>query len=219
MLTRGPPAPGAMRPGEEPPAAGGAPELELLEQLKLRAAERIDEAAGRLGALSRAIWSEPELAYAEHRAHGLLTRFFQGEPPAAAAAWAVQPHYGLPTAFRAEWAPPGAASAASPLQLAFLCEYDALPGIGHACGHNLIAEVGAAAALGVQGALESFPGPPPPVKVRRDPARGSITCPGRCRPGTRGARCLPRAPVSSHPGRCSAPRRPSLAWVEGRDPG
>lgn len=154
-----------MRPGEEPPAAGGAPELELLEQLKLRAAERIDEAAGRLGALSRAIWSEPELAYAEHRAHGLLTRFFQGEPPAAAAAWAVQPHYGLPTAFRAEWAPPGAASAASPLQLAFLCEYDALPGIGHACGHNLIAEVGAAAALGVQGALESFPGPPPPVKV------------------------------------------------------
>ncbi|CAK6446773.1 unnamed protein product [Pipistrellus nathusii] len=155
-----------MRPGEEPPAAGGAPELELLElleQLKLRAAERIDEAAGRLGALSRAIWSEPELAYAEHRAHGLLTRFFQGEPPAAA--WAVQPHYALPTAFRAEWAPPGAASAASPLQLGFLCEYDALPGIGHACGHNLIAEVGAAAALGVQGALESLPGPPPPVKV------------------------------------------------------
>nr|KAF6363437.1 peptidase M20 domain containing 2 [Pipistrellus kuhlii] len=152
-----------MRPGEEPRAAGGAPELELLEQLKLRAAERIDEAAGRLGALSRAIWSEPELAYAEHRAHRLLTRFFQGERPAAA--WAVQPHYGLPTAFRAEWAPPGAASAASPLQLAFLCEYDALPGIGHACGHNLIAEVGAAAALGVQGALESLPGPPPPVKV------------------------------------------------------
>lgn len=52
-----------------------------------------------------------------------------------------------------------------PLQLGFLCEYDALPGLGHACGHNLIAEVGAAAALGVKGALEGRPGPPPPVKV------------------------------------------------------
>lgn len=147
-------------------ACGGASEL---ERLKLRAAERIDEAAERLGALSRAIWSEPELAYEEHRAHGELTRFFQREPPAAS--WTVQPHYQLATAFRAEWGPPGVRSAASPLHLGFLCEYDALPGLGHACGHNLIAEVGAAAALGVKGALETLPGPPPPVKVRWRRAR------------------------------------------------
>ncbi|XP_070274200.1 xaa-Arg dipeptidase isoform X2 [Myotis yumanensis] len=156
-----------MSPGEERPveggACGGGGGASELEQLKLRAAERIDEAAERLGALSRAIWSAPELAYEEHRAHGVLTRFFQSEPPAAS--WTVQPHYQLATAFRAEWEPPGARSAASPLHLGFLCEYDALPGIGHACGHNLIAEVGAAAALGVKGALETLPGPPPPVKV------------------------------------------------------
>lgn len=167
-----------MRPGEGRPAEGGAcdgdPEVELLELLKLRAAERIDEAAERLGALSRAIWSEPELAYEEHHAHGVLTRFFDQEPPAAS--WVVQPHYQLPTAFRAEWAPPGArapGAEASALQLGFLCEYDALPGIGHACGHNLIAEVGAAAALGLRAALESLPGLQPPVKVRwgRGPSR------------------------------------------------
>uniref|UniRef100_A0A2K6F0N5 Xaa-Arg dipeptidase n=1 Tax=Propithecus coquereli TaxID=379532 RepID=A0A2K6F0N5_PROCO len=155
-----------MGPGEERPVAAGACEgVSKLELLKLRAAERIDEAAERLGALSRAIWSEPELAYEEHHAHRVLTRFFEQEPPAAA--WAVQPHYQLPTAFRAEWEPPGgrASAALRPLHVAFLCEYDALPGIGHACGHNLIAEVGAAAALGVKGALEGLPGPPPPVKV------------------------------------------------------
>ncbi|GAB5571719.1 peptidase M20 domain-containing protein 2 [Prionailurus iriomotensis] len=152
-----------MRPGEERPLEGGACSgVSQLELLKLRAAERIDEAAERLGALSRAIWSEPELAYEEHRAHGVLTRFFEREPPAAS--WAVQPHYQLATAFRAEWEPLGVRAARRPLQLGFLCEYDALPGIGHACGHNLIAEVGAAAALGVKGALEGLPGPPPPVK-------------------------------------------------------
>lgn len=179
-------------------ARGGAPALELLELLKLRAAERIDQAAERLGALSRAIWSEPELAYQEHRAHGALTRFFQREPPAAS--WAVQPHYQLATAFRAEWAPPGAGSARSPLHLGFLCEYDALPGLGHACGHNLIAEVGAAAALGVKGALEDLPGPPPPVKVRWGPGAGlpspapAGTEPGMAGPGASRAHLCPPAP-------------------------
>uniref|UniRef100_A0A8C6RXZ7 Xaa-Arg dipeptidase n=2 Tax=Nannospalax galili TaxID=1026970 RepID=A0A8C6RXZ7_NANGA len=147
---------------EEKPAEPGASDIPDLEMLKRRAAERIDQAAERLGALSRAIWSEPELAYEEYRAHGVLTRFFEREPPASS--WAVQPHYGLPTAFRAEWAPPGAAAEPRALQLGFLCEYDALPDLGHACGHNLIAEVGAAAALGLRAALESVPGPPP-VKV------------------------------------------------------
>ncbi|XP_006902131.1 PREDICTED: peptidase M20 domain-containing protein 2-like [Elephantulus edwardii] len=157
-----------MRAGFEKPVerrlSVGLSELELL---KLRAAELIDEAAERLGALSCAIWSEPELAYEEHHAHQVLTSFLEQKSPAAS--WSVQPHYQLPTAFRAEWDPPGlqAAPGASRhlLHLGFLCEYDALPGIGHACGHNLIAEVGVAAALGMKGALESLPGPPPPVKV------------------------------------------------------
>ncbi|XP_077160779.1 xaa-Arg dipeptidase-like [Paroedura picta] len=128
-----------------------------LEELKRRAGECIEASSEALGALSREIWSRPELAYEERQAHGALTRFFAGRP-----AWSVQPRYKLETAFRADWAwapggPPSAAAAAEPpLRLGFLCEYDALPGIGHACGHNLIAEVGAAAALGLKGALESL---------------------------------------------------------------
>lgn len=188
-----------MRPGEERPLEGGACSgVSQLELLKLRAAERIDEAAERLGALSRAIWSEPELAYEEHRAHGVLTRFFEREPPAAS--WAVQPHYQLATAFRAEWEPLGVLAARRPLQLGFLCEYDALPGIGHACGHNLIAEVGAAAALGVKGALEGLPGPPPPVKVRWGPGAGfsspaqTGSYPGTAGPGASRAHLPPRSP-------------------------
>ena len=36
-----------------------------------------------------------------------------------------------------------------------ICDYDALPKIGHACGHNLIAEAGVAAGIGVKAYLES----------------------------------------------------------------
>ncbi|MEE6475797.1 hypothetical protein FKM82_010861 [Ascaphus truei] len=138
-------------------AALGGTEPSLLDQCKQRAAEIIQQEAERLSALSRDIWSQPELAYQEHRAHDTLTRFFSSCP-----SWEVQPHYKLDTAFRAEWGPVPAAAAA--LHVGFLCEYDALPGLGHACGHNLIAEVGAAAALGLKGALESVQ-PPRAVKI------------------------------------------------------
>ncbi|XP_062980953.1 xaa-Arg dipeptidase [Elgaria multicarinata webbii] len=147
-----------MRPNE----AVEVPALAVrLEELKRRAAECIEASSERLGELSREIWSRPELAYEEHQAHGAMTRFFASRPSptSAAAAWSVQRNYKLETAFRADWqwdGGPGEAGQALPLRLGFLCEYDALPGIGHACGHNLIAEVGAGAALGLKGALESL---------------------------------------------------------------
>ncbi|XP_025949174.1 xaa-Arg dipeptidase isoform X2 [Dromaius novaehollandiae] len=149
-----------MRPQE--PAQGGPAAMAAaalpplaLEKLKQRACESVELNAARLGALSHDIWSRPELAYEEHQAHDAMTRFFSsGELPGAA--WAVQPRYKLGTAFRAEWGT-AAPQGLRPRRVAFLCEYDALPGIGHACGHNLIAEVGAAAALGLKAALESLP--------------------------------------------------------------
>lgn len=113
-----------------------------------------------LHALSRAIWSRPELAGEETFAHDTLVEFFSREPD-----WTVQPQYHLPTAFRASWGPPTGSGEAPGLNVGFLCEYDALPGIGHACGHNLIAEVGVAAALGLKAALEAQRDPPVPVKV------------------------------------------------------
>ncbi|KAK2524113.1 Pm20d2 [Columba guinea] len=147
-----------MRP-QDLPQGGPAAALPALETLKQRACESVELNAARLGALSRDIWSRPELAYEERQAHDTMTRFFSsGELPGAA--WAVQPRYKLDTAFRADWGT-AAPQGARPLRVAFLCEYDALPGIGHACGHNLIAEAGAAAALGLKAALESLPQPAP----------------------------------------------------------
>lgn len=156
--------------GPQEPAQGPAAALEALKQ---RACEAVERSAARLGGLSRDIWSRPELAYEELGAHDTMSRFFGGgELPGAA--WAVRPRYELPTAFRADWgtaAPPPA----RPLRIAFLCEYDALPGIGHACGHNLIAEVGAGAALGLKAALESLPQPPAvAVQVRALPRAEAV---------------------------------------------
>lgn len=119
---------------------------ELLTELKDGVRRSIDEASAKLHGLSEDIWSCPELAYQEARAHSRLVAFFTHEP-----GWTVDAHFKLETAFRAVWRTGGDGER---VNVGFLCEYDALPGIGHACGHNLIAEVGAAAALGLKAALE-----------------------------------------------------------------
>ena len=60
---------------------------------------------------------------------------------------------GLPTAFRAvrDGVRPGPA-------VALLCEYDALPGMGHACGHNVIATMGAGAGFALAPLMDELPG-------------------------------------------------------------
>ena len=49
--------------------------------------------------------------------------------------------------------------------IAILCEYDALPEVNHGCGHNLIAEVGIAASLGIKAALEKLGSHPGQVSI------------------------------------------------------
>lgn len=77
--------------------------------------------------LSREIHADPELAYQEHRAADRICAILKRHGHAV-----ERPLGGLDTAFRARVGPPGPA-------VTLLAEYDALPGIGHACGHNLIA--------------------------------------------------------------------------------
>ncbi|KAF9508824.1 hypothetical protein BS47DRAFT_1384602 [Hydnum rufescens UP504] len=90
----------------------------------------------------------PELAFKEEYAHKVLTEFMEAH------GFSVTRHYlGLETAWRAAW------SNVSPCKrsvrtIGFNSEMDALPGIGHACGHNLIAIEGVAAALGTKHAME-----------------------------------------------------------------
>uniref|UniRef100_A0A8C4RQV4 Peptidase M20 domain-containing protein 2 n=1 Tax=Erpetoichthys calabaricus TaxID=27687 RepID=A0A8C4RQV4_ERPCA len=139
---------------------------EKLQHCKVQASNCIEAARESLGELSTAIWSCPELAFQETQAHDTLVRFFTVKQKG----WVVQSHYKLETAFRATWGPVGGKENDRPINVGFLCEYDALPDIGHACGHNLIAEVGAAAALGLRGALESLETLPVRVTVLGTPA-------------------------------------------------
>ena len=56
----------------------------------------------------------------------------------------------MDTAFRATYA-----GQKEKPHISVLCEYDALPEIGHSCGHNLIAEVGVASGLGIKAAMDA----------------------------------------------------------------
>ncbi len=96
----------------------------------------IDASRGELTALSRRIHANPELGYEEEQASGWL------EETLDAAGFSVEPGIcGLPTAFRAT-------KGSGPLHIVVCAEYDALPGIGHACGHNVIAASAAGAGIG-----------------------------------------------------------------------
>ncbi|XP_071334484.1 peptidase M20 domain-containing protein 2-like [Trachinotus anak] len=132
---------------------------ELLVELKQRVGCCVDEARAKLHSLSQDIWSHPELAYEERKAHDRLVEFFSQEQ-----GWKVDSHFTLETAFRATWRAEGSEQG-DVVNVGFLCEYDALPDIGHACGHNLIAEAGAAAALGLKAVLESAQNVLIPVQV------------------------------------------------------
>lgn len=106
------------------------------EILKQKAKEAIDVYSSELYDLNKNIWENPELCFKEAYAHDRLTKFLVER------GFDVTPHYTLDTAFRAECGEDGG------LTVGLISEYDALPEVGHACGHNLIAESGVAAALG-----------------------------------------------------------------------
>ena len=106
-----------------------------LAEVKKEVCEYIDSIAPDLVEISQAIHSKPELGYEEHFAHNCLT-----EALLQKGLEVEKGAYELETAFEAK------AGSSGPV-IALLCEYDALPGIGHACGHNIIAAAGIGAGL------------------------------------------------------------------------
>lgn len=104
---------------------------------KERAARTVSADAERLIQLSEQLHAHPETAWEEHQSARWVADTLDE------AGFAVTPGYlGLDTAFLATYG-------SGPFRLGICAEYDALPGLGHACGHNLIAAiaVGAARAL------------------------------------------------------------------------
>jgi amidohydrolase len=123
--------------------------------------EAIDAAADDLIALSKFIHANPEVALEEVLASAACADFLEARGFVVDRGVA-----GLPTAFTA------AAGSGAP-SIAYLSEYDALPGVGHGCGHNLIAIVGLGAGLGLAAALHHLGGRGN-VKIFGTPAEEAI---------------------------------------------
>ena len=109
---------------------------------KSGAQERLDAVKDDLVALSRRIHANPELGYEEEQASTWLAETLDS------AGFAVERGIcDLPTAFRAT-------KGSGPLHIAICAEYDALPGVGHACGHNVIAAMSTGAAIAAAAAAD-----------------------------------------------------------------
>jgi amidohydrolase len=117
-----------------------------MADLKDSIAQAVDRLADQLEALSHRIHAHPELAYQEVKACGWLGEFLTQQ------GYKVEPGVGgVETAFRAT------IETGDGPTIAILCEYDALPGIGHACGHNVIATAGAGAGAALAAVKAALP--------------------------------------------------------------
>jgi amidohydrolase len=106
-----------------------------LDEAKRRLCDEVDRRAELLVSVSHDLHAHPEEQFDEHHAHDALTAALEAE--------------GLPTERHAYGEPTGFAARAGDdgPTVAVMLEYDALPGIGHACGHNVIAAAGLGAGL------------------------------------------------------------------------
>lgn len=102
--------------------------------------------AGDLDALALDLHAHPEEAFQEHYAAGRIADLVGADVGYA----------GLETALRVDAQTPGFDPDRHPT-IAILAEYDALPGIGHGCGHNLIAAAGVGGFLAARRALPALP--------------------------------------------------------------
>ena len=106
-------------------------------ELKAAAESAIRGEAEPLQRLSHAIHGAPELAFEEHRAASAIQEFLEERRIVV-----KRPAYGLDTALCAQL------GTGDPV-VAICAEYDALPGVGHACGNNIIAAAAVGAFLGL----------------------------------------------------------------------
>ena len=116
--------------------------------MKSAISNAIDAISAELWEINEYMYQNPELGYEEKLACEKLAAYLKSKGFSVETGVA-----GLPTAFQAVYdsGKPGAS-------VAFLCEYDALPDIGHGCGHNMVAVMGAGAGIGLKSVIEETGG-------------------------------------------------------------
>ena len=114
-----------------------------IAKIKQQVCLDIDNRAADLISISHEIHAHPELNYEEKFAHDRLTQYIADSK--------IKVDRG---AFELETAFDVSVRGGSGPTVAVLCEYDALPGIGHACGHNIIAAAGLGAGVALSAVAE-----------------------------------------------------------------
>jgi amidohydrolase len=120
-----------------------------MDPIKKRLCTEIDALANDLYEISEFLYNNPEIGYQEFKACGFLSRFFREHGFEA-----EEGIGGVKTSFLAR---PAGLPKTRPA-IAFLAEYDALPGVGHGCGHNLIAAASVGAGLALSRHMEGLSG-------------------------------------------------------------
>ncbi|KIK94451.1 hypothetical protein PAXRUDRAFT_827994 [Paxillus rubicundulus Ve08.2h10] len=123
------------------PSQGAVYRPDILAEIE----NSIDSLSPKLRELSDKIQAHPELKFEEHYAHDEYTKFMEEQ------GFVVQKHYLLETAWVATYT-----HGQGGRVLGVNSEMDALPGIGHACGHNLIGVSGVAVACAAKAAMEKL---------------------------------------------------------------
>lgn len=119
-----------------------------MNQQKTKIIEKIDSMREDLLTLSHQIHANPELGFQEYKAVGFISDFLEKH------GFEVQKEYcGLETSFRAV----KEGKSEGP-RIAFLAEYDALRGVGHGCGHNIIATCASGAFAGLAEIIDEYAG-------------------------------------------------------------
>lgn len=167
-----------------------------IEKLKAQVIGEIDAHHHQLSELSLKIHSNPELAFQEVKAATWLTQYLEGN------GFSIERGIcELPTAFR------GSYGQGKPA-IAILAEYDALPNLGHACGHNLIAACAIGAGVASKLAIDRFGGS---VLVIGTPAEEQYG--GKAIMADRGAFDNVDVAMMVHPGVCDIATTRALACL------
>jgi len=141
-------------------------ELVDVKILKESAKKEVDAQKKRLVEIAKWMYENPELGSEEYKAYAMLTEELERQ-----GAKVERQLLGMPTAFCASF------KGKKGPRVAVLAEYDALPGVGHGCGHNLIAASAIGSGIAAARAAKDLPGEilvvGTPAEEGRGPSAGS----------------------------------------------